>query len=31
VSECYLTPNEHYFSYIMVRTSYILMKWWWCL
>jgi len=23
VSDCYLTPNEQFFSYIMVKTSYI--------
>jgi len=33
VSDCYLTPSEQYLSYIMVRTSYILMEWGglWCL
>jgi hypothetical protein len=25
-----LTPREQLFSYIMVRTSYLLMRWWWC-
>jgi len=25
VSDCYLTPSEHVFSYIMVRTGY--MRW----
>jgi len=30
VSECGLTPNEQFFSYIMMRTSCILMgRWWW--
>jgi len=24
-------PNEQFFSHIMARTIYILMKWWWCL
>ena len=24
-------PNEQFFSYIMVRTSYILMRWWFLL
>jgi len=24
VSACCLTPDEHYFSYIMVRTSYMI-------
>jgi len=24
-------PSEQFFSYIMARTSYILMRWyWWC-
>jgi len=23
-------PSELIFSYIMVRTSYVSMKWWWC-
>ena len=26
----YLTSNEQCFSYIMARTSYILIWWWWC-
>jgi len=30
VSDCCLTPSESFFSYFMVRTSYILMRWWWC-
>jgi len=29
VSNCCLTLSEHFFSYIMVRTRYILMRWWW--
>jgi len=29
VSDCCLTPIEQCFSYIIARTSYILMKWWW--
>jgi len=28
VSEC-LSPTQQFFSYIMVRTSSILMRWWW--
>jgi len=28
MSECYLTPTL-FFSYIMARTSYFSMKWWW--
>jgi hypothetical protein len=27
VSGCYLNPNEKFFSHIMARTSYILMRW----
>jgi len=23
--------NDHFLNYIMVNTSYISMKWWWCL
>jgi hypothetical protein len=23
-------PNEQYFKYIMMRTNYISMRWWWC-
>jgi len=26
-SDCCLWPNEQFFSYIMTRTSYILMTW----
>ena len=31
--DCCLTPNEHFLSYIMMRTSYmyISMRWWWYL
>jgi len=29
VSDYCLTSNEQCFSYIMARTSYILMRWWW--
>ena len=30
MSDCCLTPNEHFFfSYIMAKTSYISMTWWW--
>jgi len=29
VSYCYLTPTQHFFSYIMTRPSYFAMKWWW--
>jgi len=25
----FLTPMSNYFSHIMARTSYILMRWWW--
>jgi len=31
VIDCCLTPSDQFFSYIMVRTSCILMRWWWCL
>ena len=31
VSDYCLMPNEQFFRHIMVRTSYILMRWWWCL
>jgi len=31
VNDCCLTPNEQFFSYIMVRTSYISMIWCCCL
>jgi hypothetical protein len=27
----YITPTQQFFSYIMARTSYISMRWWWCL
>jgi len=30
VSDCYLTPSEQSFSYIMTKTSYISMRWWRC-
>ena len=30
MSDYCLMLNEQYFSHIMVRTSYILMRWWWC-
>jgi len=26
-----LVPSDQFFSYIMVRMSYISMRWWWCL
>ena len=26
VSDCYLTPNEQFFSYTMARTSYIYIR-----
>jgi len=29
-SDCFLMTSEQYFSYIMARTSYISMRWWWC-
>jgi len=28
-SDCCLTQSEHLFCYIMARTSYFLMRWWW--
>ena len=31
VSNCCITLNKKYFSYIMARTNYFLMRWWWCL
>ena len=30
-SNCCVTPIQQFFSYIMVRASYISMRWWWCL
>jgi len=27
VIECRLVPNDQFFSYVMERTSYFLMKW----
>jgi len=33
VSDYCLTTSEQFFSYVMARTSYILMRWrlwWWC-
>jgi len=30
VSNCYLTPSDQFFSYIMVRASYISIRWLWC-
>ena len=27
----WLMPSKQYVSYVMARTSYILMRWWWCL
>ena len=29
VSDWGLTPSEHFFSYVMVRTNYISMRFWW--
>jgi hypothetical protein len=29
VSDCCLTPTQRLFSYIMARTSYFSMRWWW--
>ena len=29
VSDCYVKPNEQFFSHIVAGTSYILMRWWW--
>jgi len=23
-------PSEQFFGYLMARTSYILIRWWWC-
>jgi len=31
LSERCLTSREHYFSHIMTRSSYISMRWCWCL
>ena len=31
VSDYCLMPSKQYVSYVMARTSYILMRWWWCL
>jgi len=31
VSDCSLTPSEQFLTYIMARTSYVSMKWWWWL
>jgi len=28
VSDCCLTPTRQFFSYIMARTRYFLMRWW---
>jgi len=30
MSDCCLTPNEPFFSYIMARSNYILMRRCWC-
>jgi len=30
VSDCCLTPSEQFVSYIMTRTNYISLRWWWC-
>ena len=29
VSDFCLITSEHFFGYIMTKTSYILMRWWW--
>jgi len=29
VSDCCLTPSQLVLSYIITRTSYFLIKWWW--
>jgi len=29
MSDYFLTLNETLFNYILSRTSYILMRWWW--
>jgi len=29
VSDCCLMPPQQLFSYIMARTSYFSMRWWW--
>ena len=29
VSDCWLTPTQQFFSYIMARTSQFSMRWWW--
>ena len=29
VSDCCLESTQQFFSYIMVRTSYLSMEWWW--
>ena len=29
VSDCCLMPNQQFFSYIMARTSWFSMRWWW--
>ena len=31
LSDCCLMPNQKLLNYIMVRTSYISTRWWWCL
>ena len=30
MSNCCLMSNEQFFSYIVVGTCFILMRWWWC-
>jgi len=30
MNDCCITSNEQFFIYIMVRTSYMLMRWCWC-
>ena len=30
LSDRCLMPSEQFFSYIMVKTSYISIRWWWC-
>ena len=29
LSNCWLMPTQQFFSYIMARTSYFSMRWWW--
>jgi hypothetical protein len=31
LSDCCLSLSEQFFSYILAGTSYISMRWWWCL